>query len=93
MEQNHELLHRLPELIARFPEHPMLVALSNKSMITKRLASFQNQFPEEPSPLLPDSELGTLALNTVALMGGASILRVHSPRPTRVAIQLLYGSD
>ena len=90
VEQNHELLHRLPELIARFPEHPMLVALSNKSMITKRLASFQNQFPEEPSPLLPDSELGTLALNTVALMGGASILRVHTPRPTRVAIQLLY---
>ena len=90
VEQNHELLHRLPELIARFPEHPMLVALSNKSMITKRLASFQNQFPEGPSPLLPDSELGTLALNTVALMGGASILRVHSPRPTRVAIQLLY---
>ena len=86
-EQNHQLLHRLPELIARFPEHPMLVALSNKSMITKQLPPF-------PSPTtlgLPDSEFGTVALNTVALMGGASILRVHTPRPTRIAISLLFN--
>ena len=86
-EQNHQLLHRLPELIARFPEHPMLVALSNKSMITKQLPPF-------PSPTtleLPDSEFGTVALNTVALMGGASILRVHTPRPTRIAISLLFS--
>lgn len=92
VEQNHELLHRLPELITRFPEYPMLVALSNKSMITKRLTSFHNQFPEEPSHLLPDSELGTLALNTVALTGGASILRVHTPRPTRIAVSLLFDT-
>ena len=86
-EQNHQLLHRLPELIARFPEYPMLVALSNKSMITKQLPPF-------PSPTtlgLPDSEFGTVALNTVALMGGASILRVHTPRPTRIAISLLFN--
>ncbi len=89
VEQNHELLHRLPELIGRFPEYPMLVALSNKSMITRRLAHFPDRFGEA-SPALPDSELGTLALNTVALLGGASLLRVHTPRPTRLAIQLLY---
>ena len=89
VEQNHELLHRLPELIDRFPEYPMLVALSNKSMITRRLAHFPDQFGEA-SLALPDSELGTLALNTVALLGGASLLRVHTPRPTRLAIQLLY---
>ena len=89
VEQNHELLHRLPELIHRFPEYPMLVALSNKSMITRRLAHFPDRFGEA-SPALPDSELGTLALNTVALLGGASLLRVHTPRPTRLAIQLLY---
>ena len=89
VEQNHELLHRLPELIGRFPEYPMLVALSNKSMITRRLAHFPERFGED-TPALPDSELGTLALNTVALLGGASLLRVHTPRPTRLAIQLLY---
>ena len=89
VEQNHELLHRLPELIDRFPEYPMLVALSNKSMITRRLAHFPERFGED-TPALPDSELGTLALNTVALLGGASLLRVHTPRPTRLAIQLLY---
>ena len=89
VEQNHDLLHRLPELIGRFPEYPMLVALSNKSMITRRLAHFPDRFGEA-SPALPDSELGTLALNTVALLGGASLLRVHTPRPTRLAIQLLY---
>ena len=89
VEQNHELLHRLPELIGRFPEYPMLVALSNKSMITRRLAHLPDRYGEA-SPALPDSELGTLALNTVALLGGASLLRVHTPRPTRLAIQLLY---
>ena len=89
VEQNHELLHRLPELIGRFPEYPMLVALSNKSMIARRLAHFPDRFGEA-TPALPDSELGTLALNTVALLGGASLLRVHTPRPTRLAIQLLY---
>lgn len=88
VEQNHHLLHRLPELIAHFPQHPMLVALSNKSMITKPLASFAQQYGF-PMPGFPDSEAGTLILNTVALMGGASLLRVHSPRPTRLAIQLL----
>lgn len=92
VEQNHELLHRLPELIGRFPEYPMLVALSNKSMITRRLAQFPDTFGDA-SPALPDSELGTLALNTVALLGGASLLRVHTPRPTRLAIQLLYPEN
>ena len=90
VEQNHELLHRLPELVARFRQHPMLVALSNKSMITRRLAPLSSLLPPQEAGLLPDSELGTLALNTVALMGGASILRVHTPRPSRLAVELLY---
>ena len=88
VEQNHELLHRLPELIARFPQYPMLVALSNKSMITRRLTDFADHCGPATTPL-PDSELGTLVLNTVALIGGASLLRVHTPRPTRLAINLL----
>ncbi|MBR1835046.1 MAG: dihydropteroate synthase [Bacteroidales bacterium] len=92
VEQNHELLHRLPELIRRFPQYPMLVALSNKSMITRRLADFADHYGPATPPL-PDSELGTLVLNTVALSGGASLLRVHTPRPTRLAISLLFGGE
>lgn len=89
LEQNYEILHRLPELIARFPQQPMLVALSNKSMITKRLAA--SSLPPAPHDApLPDSELGTLALNTLALAHGASLLRVHSPRLSRLAATLLY---
>ena len=84
LQQNHQLLHRLPELIAQFPNRPFLIALSNKSMITKVLES-----ADAPASALPDSELGTLVLNTVALQAGASILRVHSPHPTRLAIKLL----
>ena len=87
VEQNHQLLHRLPELMARFPQYPFLVALSNKSMITRKLPS---HIPASAFPDVPDSEWGTVALNTVALLSGASLLRVHTPRPTRVAIELLY---
>lgn len=78
VEQNHQLLHRLDELVAAFPQFPLLTALSNKSMITKIIG-------KETA----DSELGTLALNSVALEKGSSLLRVHSPHPSRLAIELL----
>lgn len=78
VEQNHQLLHRLDELVATFPQFPLLTALSNKSMITKIIGKETT-----------DSELGTLALNSVALEKGSSLLRVHSPHPSRLAIELL----
>ncbi|MBQ0160684.1 MAG: dihydropteroate synthase [Bacteroidales bacterium] len=78
VEQNHQLLHRLDELVAAFPQFPLLTALSNKSMIIKIIG-------KEAA----DSELGTLALNSVALEKGSSLLRVHSPHPSRLAIELL----
>lgn len=78
VEQNHQLLHRLDELVAAFPQFPLLTALSNKSMITKIIGKETT-----------DSELGTLALNSVALEKGSSLLRVHSPHPSRLAIELL----
>ena len=88
VEQNHQLLCRLPELVAQFPHYPFLIALSNKSMITRRLSPLA--LSDTPAFAVPDSEWGTLALNTVALMHGASLLRVHTPRPTRLAIELLF---
>ncbi|MCQ2273276.1 MAG: dihydropteroate synthase [Bacteroidales bacterium] len=85
LEQNHELLHRLHELIANFPNNPLLTALSNKSMITKKLA---DKMPANPTDL-PDSEIGTVVLNTIALQAGSSLLRVHNPRFAQIAIELL----
>ena len=87
VELNHQLLHRLPELIGRFPDYPFLIALSNKSMITRKLPSYPAACTFSD---VPDSEWGTLVLNTLALQAGAAILRVHTPRPTRIAIHLLY---
>lgn len=75
LDQNHELLERLGELVSLFPQQPLLTALSNKSMISKRI---------------DDSELGTIVLDALALRSGSRILRVHDPLPARKTIQLLF---
>jgi len=62
--QNYRLLHDL-ELFQVF-ERPVLVGMSRKSMIYKPLGT-------EPA----DALYGTVAANTIALMKGASVLRVH----------------
>ncbi len=78
VEENYELLRRLDELTTLFRE-PLLTALSRKSMIYK------------PLGITPDEALaGTIALDTLALMAGSRLLRVHDPRPARQTIQLLY---
>lgn len=64
LDQNYEILshaERLAEL-----ELPVLVGISRKSMIFKKVGG-------DPTTSLP----GTIALNAVSLMKGASILRVH----------------
>ena len=79
--QSLELLDRLDELTEIFRE-PLLAGLSRKSMIYKTLGN------------TPDQALnGTTVLNTKALMLGASILRVHDPKPAKEAINLLYTSS
>jgi hypothetical protein len=62
----------------------MLTALSNKSMITRRLMDNQDVSG------LPASEFGTLALNTLALKAGTRLLRVHTPRLAKILLDLLY---
>ena len=54
------------DIIAGTLDAPLLVGISRKSMITKSL---------NISPA--DALAGTIALNTIALMRGASIIRVH----------------
>lgn len=61
---NYEILNRLEEL--KFLGYPILVGLSRKSFIGKLLN------------LNPDERLiGTVVTNSVALLKGASIIRVH----------------
>ncbi len=72
---NFELLKKL-ELL-KMHKKPMLIGISRKSMIYKTLKTN----PE-------DALTGTIILNTIALMKGADILRVHDVREAREIIQL-----
>ncbi len=75
LNQNYELLKNLKYF--NVLNLPMLVGLSRKSMIYKAL------------DITPESALnGTSILNTIALMNGASILRVHNVKEANEAINL-----
>ena len=73
--QNFLLLKNLS--IFKILERPILVGVSRKSTIYKTL-----KIPVE------DSLNGTTVLNTIALLNGASILRVHDVKEAREAIKL-----
>ena len=64
LEQNYQVMNEMEKL--QIMELPILVGISRKSMIYKLLGS---------TPL--ESLNGTTVLNTLSLMKGASILRVH----------------
>jgi dihydropteroate synthase len=64
LENNYELLNRLDSF--KVFQLPVMVGISRKSMIWKALGNS----PEEALN-------GTTVANTLALMGGADILRVH----------------
>ena len=67
LEQNYQMMNDLEQL--QTMELPVLVGVSRKSMIYKKFGC------------TPDESLnGTTALNTIALMKGTSILRVHDVR-------------
>ncbi|MBC7653055.1 MAG: dihydropteroate synthase, partial [Oligoflexus sp.] len=74
--QNFELLNKLSGL--KIFELPILVGLSRKSMIWKTLKI-------EPEEALN----GTSILNTVALLNGANILRVHDVKEAKEVINLI----
>ena len=75
MAQNYEMMARLGEF--RLLGCPILVGISRKSMIYRLL----DATPEE-------SLNGTTALNTIALMNGASILRVHDVKEAVEAVKI-----
>lgn len=74
LDHNYELMAHLDEF--RIFELPVLVGISRKSMIYKLLGGTPQ-----------DSLNGTTVLDTVALMKGANILRVHD---VRQAVEAVY---
>lgn len=80
--QNYDLLNHLPQISAMLGR-PLLVGVSRKSMVT-RLCGITT---DEALP-------GTVALNTVAILKGASIIRVHdvaAARQTIAIASMLHG--
>jgi len=73
---NYELLKGINEFVAT--SYPVMAGLSRKSMINRVL----NTKPE-------DALNGTTVLNTIALLKGASILRVHDVREAVEAVKLV----
>jgi len=72
---NFELLHNLS--VFKMLDAPLLLGVSRKSMITKILG------------IKNDEALnGTSVLNTIGLMNGASILRVHDVKQAKEAVKL-----
>ena len=76
MDHNFQLLNRLDSF--RLFELPLMVGLSRKTMVWKLLE------------IQPEESLnGTTVLNTLALMGGADVLRVHDVREAVETIRLV----
>ena len=74
--QNYQVMNNLERLLVM--ELPILVGVSRKSMIFKLLG------------LTPDGALnGTSVLNTIALMKGASILRVHDVKEAVECVKIV----
>jgi dihydropteroate synthase len=76
LDHNYELMSRLQDL--RVLDLPMLVGVSRKSMIYNLLGSN------------PEGALnGTSVLNTIALLKGANILRVHDVKAAVEVVQIV----
>jgi len=78
-EHNLELLRNLEQLTG----HPVLVGVSRKAMIGRILRSEENPLP------VAERGAGTLALEVVAMMKGARMVRTHDVRPTAQASRVL----
>ena len=76
LEANYQLLNDLNRY--RYNNFPILIGISRKSLINKVL----NTTPDT-------AENGTTVLNTIALLNGADILRVHDVKNAREAIELV----
>jgi len=71
-EQNIELIAKLDQLIAAFPDFPLLIGTSRKSFIGRILQDVDGN----PAPVEQRLQ-GSLATMTAAILKGAHIVRVH----------------
>ena len=76
LEANYQLLNDLNRY--RYNNLPILIGISRKSLINKVLGTTPQT-----------AENGTTVLNTIALLNGADILRVHDVKNAREAIELV----
>jgi dihydropteroate synthase len=76
LEQNFELLNNLE--LFKMVNKPLLVGVSRKSMVYKKLGVTAN-----------DALNGTTVLNTIALQKEAAILRVHDVKEAMETIKLV----
>ena len=80
VEENYEVMNGLERL--QMLRLPILVALSRKSMIYRLLESTQEQ-----------ALAGTIALNTIGLMKGADILRVHDVKEAVDCVKIVKSLE
>nr|WP_232319869.1 dihydropteroate synthase [Prosthecochloris sp. HL-130-GSB] len=78
VEENFLLLSRIGELCQS--GYPVLAGLSRKSFLGNAIAS-----PDEPVPPPSQRLYATIAANTIAVMNGAAVLRVHDVTEARHA--------
>ena len=76
LEANYQLLSDLERY--RYHSLPILIGISRKSLINKVLGTTPQT-----------AENGTTVLNTLALLNGADILRVHNVKNAREAVELV----
>ena len=82
-EQNLELIAKLDQLIAAFPEYPLLIGTSRKSFIGRLLAGDSGT----PAPA-EDRLYASLATITAAVLKGAHIVRVHDVKASLDALRV-----
>ena len=82
-EQNLELIAKLDQLIAAFPDLPLLIGTSRKSFIGRILADASGT----PAPS-EDRLHGTMATIAAAVLRGAHIVRVHDVKAAAETIRV-----
>lgn len=82
-EQNVELIAKLDQFAAAFPEFPILIGTSRKSFIGRILAGENG----EPAPST-DRLHGTMASITAAILKGAHIVRVHDVKAAAETVKV-----
>ena len=84
-EQNIELIAKLDQIIAAFPDFPLLIGTSRKSFLGRILADRDGN----PAPV-EERLHASLATMTIAIMKGANIVRVHD---VKAAVETIKTAD